>query len=75
MPIEEVEIMREMFCFLRDHNDPPANDSEEAKGYWMQTCKDMGATAERLKNHPLAITVLCALSDYLEQKAKAKGVS
>jgi len=27
MPNDEIEIMRDAFCFLRDHNDPSANDS------------------------------------------------
>ena len=73
MPNEEVEIMRDMFCFLRDHNDPPRNGTDGAPDWWLKAVKDMGSLDEKWRNHPLAQVVLMALFEYLEQKAKAEG--
>ena len=42
MPNDEIEIMRDAFCFLRDHNDPPANDSGRLVAFLERTAFDMG---------------------------------
>ena len=39
---DEIEIMRDAFCFLRDHNDPPANDSGRLVAFRERTAFDMG---------------------------------
>ena len=73
MPENEVEILRDAFVFLRDHNDPPAPGTAEAETFWLQAAKDLGAAAAKRKDHPLAVGVLLALYSYLEQKGRAKG--
>ena len=73
MPENEVEIMRDAFVFLRDHNDPPALGTPEVEIFWLQAAKDIGAVAAKWKDHPLAIGVLTAVYDYLDLKCKAKG--
>ena len=72
MPNDEVEIMRDAFCFLRDHNEPPANDSERLVAFWERTAFDMGRLAEKWNGHPLAVIVLAGLYEYLGKKAEAR---
>ena len=72
MPNDEIEIMRDAFCFLRDHNDPPANDSGRLVAFWERTAFDMGRLAEKWNGHPLAAVVLAGLFEYLGAKADAK---
>lgn len=74
MPNEEVEIMRDMFCFLRDHNDPPAVGTAACETYWLNAAKDIGAlVGGKWNNHLLAMEVGMAVYNYLEKKCKAKG--
>ena len=72
MPNDEIEIMRDAFCFLRDHNDPPANDSGRLVAFWERTAFDTGRLAEKWSGHPLAAVVLAGLCEYLGAKAGAK---
>ena len=69
---DEIEIMRDAFCFLRDHNDPPANDSGRLVAFWERTAFDMGRLAEKWNGHLLAAVVLAGLYEYLGAKAYAK---
>ena len=74
MPNEEVEIMRDMFCFLRDHNDPPAVGTDICTIFWEKAAMDIGALVGcKWNNHPLAMDVGIALYGYIEKKCKAKG--
>ncbi len=70
MLTEEIEIMRDAWRFLRDYNAPPANDSEFALDYWQHAAATMSALARKWNNHPLALCVLGAVYDYLEDKAR-----
>ena len=72
MPNDEIETMRDAFCFLRDHDDPPANDSGLLVAFWERTAFDMGRLAEKWNGHPLAVVVLAGLFEYLGAKADAK---
>ncbi len=74
MPEVEIEIMRDMFYFLRDHNDPPANEAPGAVDFWMQTVRDMSDLCRKWGNHMLAKQVLVGMACYLEEKGRAKGV-
>ena len=58
---DEIEIMRDAFCFLRDHNDPLANDSGRLVAYWERTAFDTGRLAEKWSGHTLAVVVLAVL--------------
>lgn len=74
MTNEEKTIMADMFYFLRDHNDPPANGTDECIVFWEKAAEDIGALVGRKwNNHPLALDVGVALYGYLEKKCKAKG--
>ena len=74
MPENEVEIMRDMFCFLRDHNDPPPVGTDSCTAFWEKAAADIGAmVGGKWKNHPLAMDVGIALYGYIEKKCKAKG--
>ena len=42
MPNDEIEIMRDAFCFLWEHNDPSANDSGRLVAFRERTAFDMG---------------------------------
>lgn len=74
MTTEEKEIMADMFYFLRDHNDPPANGTDACIAFWEKAADDIGALVGRKwNNHPLAMDIGVALYGYLEKKCKAKG--
>jgi hypothetical protein len=74
MTPEEKEIMADMFYFLRDHNDPPANGTDECITFWEKAADDIGALVGRKwNNHPLALDMGVALYGYIEKKCKAKG--
>ena len=73
MTHEEKEIMADMFYFLRDHNDPPAADTDACAAFWERAAADMNALAgTKWKNHPLAVDIGIALYGYLEKKCKAR---
>ncbi len=74
MPENEVEIMRDMFCFLRDHNDPPPAGSDACDAFWAKAAADIGELiGGKWRNHPLAMDVGIALYGYIEKKCMAKG--
>ena len=74
MTPEEKELMADMFYFLRDHNDPPANGTDECITFWEKAADDIGALVGRKwNNHPLALDMGVALYGYIEKKCKAKG--
>lgn len=74
MTPEEKEIMADMFYFLRDHNNPPANGTDECITFWEKAADDIGALVGRKwNNHPLALDMGVALYGYIEKKCKAKG--
>ena len=73
MPESEVDIMRELFCFLRDHNDPPAPGSDLCTAFWKKAAADLAALTGKWNTHPLALEVGLALYGYLEKKCRAKG--
>ncbi len=69
---DEIEIMWDAFCFLRDYNDPPANNSGRLVGFWERTAFDMERLAEKWNGHLLAAVVLAGLFEYLGAKADVK---
>ena len=73
MPTDEIEIMRDAWRFLRDYNAPPAHTSEFALDYWKHAADTMSALARKWNNHPLAVGVLIAVYDYLDEKARQQS--
>ena len=70
MTFEEQEIMRNAYVFLKNHCCPPANSDEKAGDWWMQAAQELGTVCAAWNNHPLAIEVLIAVYNYIDQKAK-----
>ncbi len=69
----EKEIIRDMYRYLRDHNDPPAIGTDACTEYWMRAARDIGQlVGVQWNNHPLAMALGIAVYDYLEKKCKAK---
>lgn len=69
----EKEIIRDMYRYLRDHNDPPAIGTDAYTEFWTQAARDIGQlVSEQWGNHPLVIGMGWAIYEYLEKKCKAK---
>ena len=52
----EKQIIRDIWIYLKSHNDPPAIGSEACVAFWEKAAKDIAALAgEKWKNHPLAM--------------------
>ena len=72
----EKEIIRDMYRFLRDHDDPPGIGTEACTEFWMRAAQDIGQLVSgQWNNHPLAMVLGMAVYDYLEKKCKAKARS
>ena len=70
----EKEIIRDIYRYLRDHNDPPAIGAEGCNDYWMRAAQDISSLVSgQWDNHPLAVELGCAVYGYLEKKCKAKA--
>ena len=70
----EKEILRDIYRYLRDHNDPPAIGAEDCNDFWIQAAQDIcNLVSGQWGNHPLAVELGCAVYGYLEKKCKAKA--
>ena len=69
---EEKEIMRNAYIFLANHCNPPANQEACACDWWLQTVQEMGQLSLVWNNHPLMMSLLIAIIDYLDGKANKK---
>ena len=70
----EKEIIRDIWMYLKSHNDPPAIGSDACAAFWAKAAKDIGElVGGKWKNHPLAAELGMAVYSYLEKKCKAKG--
>ncbi len=70
----EKEIIRDIYRYLRDHNDPPAIGAEGCNDFWIQAAQDICTlVGGQWNNHPLAVELGCAVYGYLEKKCKAKA--
>ncbi len=69
MTVEENEIMKDAYFFLRDHN-PPKKDKPECIPFWVNAAKDMNAlVCGKWDNHPLAMELLKSIYCYLATKS------
>ena len=70
----EKEIIRDLYHYLRDHDDPPAAGAEGCTDFWMKASEDISHLVGRQwNNHPLAVGLGCAVYGYLEMKCKTKS--
>lgn len=70
----EKAIIRDVWIYLREHNDPPALGTDACTVFWERAAKDIGdMVGGKWKNHPLAMELGLAVYSYLEQKCKAKS--
>ena len=67
----DLEIMRDAMTYLVLYNSPPPTGTDAAADWWMSAAKDLGAVAAKWENHPLVISLLMAIYEYLESKTKA----
>lgn len=71
----EKEIIRDMWLYLKAHNDPPAIGTAACAAFWEKAAKNIGElVGGKWNNHPLAMELGLAMYSYLEQKCKAKGM-
>ena len=69
---EEWQIFKEAYQYFSDHCLPPANQDENAVDWWMSAAKDMGELDQKWKDYPLMRSLLLAIYEYMEFKAKEK---
>ena len=71
----EREIIRDMWLYLKAHNNPPAMGTDACLVFWEKAAKNIGElVGGKWNNHPLAIELGMAMYSYLEKKCKAKGM-
>lgn len=71
----EKEIIRDMWLYLKTHNDPPTLGTDTCLAFWEKAAKDIGElVGGKWNNHPLAMELGLAVYSYLEKKSKAKGM-
>ena len=71
----EKEIIRDMWLYLKAHNNPPAMGTDACLVFWEKAAKNIGElVGGKWNNHPLAIELGMAMYSYLEKKCKAKGI-
>jgi hypothetical protein len=69
---EEWQIFKEAYQYFSDHCLPPANQDENAVDWWMSAAKDVGELDQKWKDYPLMRSLLLAIYEYMEFKAKEK---
>ncbi len=70
----EKEIVRDIWIYLKNHNNPPAIGTDACTGFWEKAAGDIcGLVGGKWNNHPLAIELGVAVYGYLEKKCKGGG--
>lgn len=71
----EKAIIRDMWLYLKAHNNPPAMGTDACLVFWEKAAKNIGElVGGKWNNHPLGIELGMAMYRYLEKKCKAKGM-
>ena len=65
----EAQIFSAAYRYLEAHADPPPT-GDSALDWWERAADDLSATARSWHSHPLAVGLLAAVYEYIEQKAK-----
>ena len=61
----EAEIMRDAYRFLNTHDPPAHGDLDQ---FWRKAAEDMIEIGVKFRNHPLALEIIPAIYEYIEQK-------
>lgn len=70
----EIQIFRAAYRYLAAHpSPPPMSDQTATLAWWEAAANDIAAVSATWNNHPLAIKLLVAIYEYLEEKAKEAG--
>ncbi len=70
----EDSIFRDAYRYFRAHSTPPPiADTDASASWWEAAADDISKVSARWENHPLAIKLLIAVYEYLEEKAKEAG--
>ena len=70
----EDSIFRDAYRYFRAHaTPPPITDTDASVSWWEAAADDISNVSARWENHPLAIKLLIAVYEYLEEKAKEAG--
>lgn len=65
----EKEIIRDIWHYLREHNDPPAAGTDACTAFWLKAARDIcELVSGRWHGHPLAVELGIAVYSYLEKK-------
>ncbi len=66
----ERQIFGEAYQFFADHYSPPPAPSEAAMKWWLDTAADVIALDQKWKGYPLMRSLLLAIYEDLDRKAK-----
>ena len=70
----EDSIYRDPYRYIRAHSTPPPiADTDASASCSAAAADDISKVSARWENHPLAIKLLIAVYEYLEEKAKEAG--
>ena len=70
----EDRIFRDAYRYFRAHpTPPPISDADASAAWWEVAADDIGKVSTRWENHSLAVKLLIAIYEYLEEKAKEAG--
>lgn len=67
---EDRLIFREAFTFFSKYCDPPANQYENAVEWWSDAARDVGTLDAKWQEYPLMRSLLIAIYEHMEFKAK-----
>ena len=69
---QEWEIFKEAYQFFAEFCDPPANQDEACQEWWAASAKAVGALDSKWSEYPLMRSLLLAIYEYIDHKAKEK---
>jgi len=69
---QERRIFREAYNYFSVYCDPPANQDKGAVAWWIAAATDIAPLAQKWKDYPLMQSLLLAIYDYMDFKAKEK---
>lgn len=67
---QERMIFREAFIFYTSYCNPPSNQSDDAVEWWAEAAREVGALDAKWQEYPLMRSLLIAIYEHMEFKAK-----
>ena len=67
---QERMIFREAFIFYTAYCNPPSNQSDDAVEWWAEAAREVGALDAKWQEYPLMRSLLIAIYEHMEFKAK-----